>query len=143
MNKEVADVVTALGTALAAIAAAGSIAAAVAIAGTQKKLAQRQLLVPLWEYLSSLNEVDPKKPVTKDVIKNVNTLELVALCCEGGMVDELVIRRTFRDGFIKHYDAIDKHPVPKLHLRCHALLAQQVPYRPAGTVEHGPRNEAQ
>jgi hypothetical protein len=40
------------------------------------------------------------------VVKVVNTLELVALCVEGGMVDAQVIRRTFREGFIYHYEQV-------------------------------------
>ncbi|MGR5312560.1 DUF4760 domain-containing protein [Photobacterium damselae] len=74
----------------------------------QKKLSQRQLIIPLWKYLSNIREIDPEKPIASDVINLVNTLELVAICCEGGMVDEDVIRRTFSDGFIHHSDAILK-----------------------------------
>lgn len=74
----------------------------------QKKLSQRQLIIPLWKYLSNIREIDPEKPIASDVINLVNTLELVAICCEGGMVDEDVIRRTFSDGFIRHSDAILK-----------------------------------
>jgi hypothetical protein len=73
----------------------------------QRSLNQRQLLLPLWQYLTKLNDVDPLKPITPQVIETVNTLELVALCCEGGMVDSTIIKRTFRDGFMKHYQAIN------------------------------------
>ena len=72
----------------------------------QKLLSQRQLLLPLWEYMSALSNIDVTAPVIPDVIKVVNTLELVALCCEGGLVDEQVIRRTFREEFMRHFLAV-------------------------------------
>ncbi|MGH7293468.1 MAG: DUF4760 domain-containing protein [Polyangiaceae bacterium] len=80
------------------------------VARTQKLLAQRQLLIPLWEYMSTLDDIDPKDPKPKLVQKVVNTLELVALCCEGGMVDEAVIKRTFRDPFVYLYDVVEGLP---------------------------------
>ena len=73
----------------------------------QRALNQRQLLLPLWQYLAKLNDIDSKQPITPQVIETVNTLELVALCCEGGMVDKGIIKRTFRDGFMRHYQAIN------------------------------------
>lgn len=104
---EKVNLATAIGTGLAGLAALGSIVATIRIAATQRTLAQRQLLLPLWQYLSTLEDINPLKPVTPAVVKTVNTLELVAICCEGGMVDAAVIRRTFRDGFMRHYEAIE------------------------------------
>lgn len=74
---------------------------------SQQLLAQRQLLVPLWGYISALNEIDPQRPITPDVVKAVNTLELIALCCEGAMIDEKVIKRTFSQGFISLYRQVE------------------------------------
>ncbi|MCQ8181130.1 hypothetical protein NP603_08420 [Methylomonas sp. SURF-1] len=74
---------------------------------SQQLLAQRQLIVPLWDYISDLNEIDPLQPVTPDIVKAVNTLELVALCCEGGMIDEKIIKRTFSDNYMSMYRAIE------------------------------------
>src|SRR5207248_889876 len=61
----------------------------------QQLLTQRQLLLPLWGYLGTIKDVNPAKPVWPDVLVAANTLELIALCVEGGMVDPAVIRRTF------------------------------------------------
>src|ERR1017187_8587019 len=36
-------------------------------------LSQRQLLIPLWEYISKVDRIDPSLPVTPDVLKVVNT----------------------------------------------------------------------
>lgn len=74
----------------------------------QKLLAQRQLLLPLWEYMANLSEVDYINPITPDVIKVVNSLELVALCCEAGIVDPGVIRRTFKEQYVKHYENVER-----------------------------------
>ena len=61
----------------------------------------------MWGYISSLNTIDPNSPITPDIIKAINTLELVALCCEGEMVDEKVIKRTFSSDFMTLYRAIE------------------------------------
>ncbi len=102
------DSLAAVSTALSAIAVIISLFVSVWVYRGQKLLAQRQLLVPLWSYLASLNRIDPTKPITPDVLKCVNTLELVALCCEGGMVDPKVIRRTFRAQFVELYHSIEQ-----------------------------------
>lgn len=73
---------------------------------SQQLLVQRQLLVPLWGYMSDLDAINPKSPITPDVIRAVNALELVAVCCEGGMIDEKVIKRIFSYDFMELYDAI-------------------------------------
>lgn len=91
----------------------------------QKLLAQRQLLLPLWDYMSTLSEIDANKPVAPDVIKAVNTLELVALCCEGGMIDKSVVKRTFKDQFLEHYDNVRKcRSIPGLQCDGEDLLKQ-------------------
>ena len=64
----------------------------------QRLFAQRQMLIPIWGVISNLNDIDPSKPVWPDVIKAMNTLELVALCWEGQLIDKHIIRRTFRLG---------------------------------------------
>lgn len=85
-------------------------AVALQIADMQKTLSQRQLLIPLWDHITGLNSIDPADPRPVEVHQAVNTLELVALCCEGGMVDEKVIKRTFRGPFMKLYEAIGECP---------------------------------
>lgn len=105
---DIAIIVTGIGTALSAIAAIIAAILAYRVHKSQQLLSQRQLLLPLWEYMSQLTEINPNQPITPDVIKLVNTLELVALSCEGGLVDEQLIRRTFRDEFIRHYQTIKK-----------------------------------
>lgn len=105
---DIAIIVTGIGTALSAIAAMIAAILAYRVHKSQKLLSQRQLLLPLWEYISQLTEINPDKPITPDVIKLVNTPELVALSCEGGLVDEQLIRRTFRDEFIRHFQKIKK-----------------------------------
>jgi hypothetical protein len=74
---------------------------------SQKLLAQRQLLIPLWGYISGLNAIDSSNPVTQDIIKAINTMELVALCCEGQMIDERIINRTFSRDFMELYRSIE------------------------------------
>jgi hypothetical protein len=88
------------------------------LAARDERLAQRQLIVPLWEYLSSVPDIAPNDKgqyVEPNLIRAVNTLELVALCCEGKMIDEQVIIRTFSDVYVRIYDAIKM--VPKIQSR--------------------------
>ena len=81
-------------------------AIALKIHENQTRLSQRQLLLPLWDYISNLHDINPREPIGPDILKVVNTLELVALTCEGGMVDAQVIKRTFRDVYLKLYDQV-------------------------------------
>jgi hypothetical protein len=74
---------------------------------SQKLLTQRQLLVPLWDYISNLSEINQNDPITTDVVKAIQTMELIAVCCEGEMIDKQVIIRTFMHDFIKLYNSID------------------------------------
>jgi hypothetical protein len=91
----------------------------------QKLLAQRQLLLPLWEYISQLPRINPASPVTPDVVKVANTLELVALCCEGGLIDEKVILRTFREEYMSLFQAIGQcTDIPGLNESGAALLSK-------------------
>lgn len=118
-----AEVWSAIGAGVAGVAALASVYVAWRairvsrdVADTQVKLSQRQLLLPLWQYMAELKNVDPTKPVVPDVVKVVNTLELVALCVEGEMVDGQIIRRTFRDGFVTHFDQVKAcGPLPNMN----------------------------
>jgi hypothetical protein len=74
----------------------------------ERLLTQRQLLLPLWQYISTLSQIDPKNPVVPDVLRVVNTLELVALCCEGEIIDPRVVKRTFRDTYIMLYQQVEQ-----------------------------------
>lgn len=115
----------AAGAVLSGIATAIAILVAYKVHQNQKLLSQRQLLLPLWDHMATLSKIDSKTPVTPDVIKAVNTLELVALCCEGGMIDGKVIRRTFKDQFIMHYDDVKKcRIIPGLLVDGEGLLKQ-------------------
>ncbi len=100
------NVITTFGVVLSGLGTCFAIYVASSIHKNQKSLSQRQLLLPLWDHMSTLSSIDSNKPIIPDVIKVVNTLELVALCCEGKMVDEDVIKRTFKDQFMGHYESV-------------------------------------
>lgn len=119
------EIISSIGTLLSGVAAVIGINVVYKVHQNQKLLSQRQLLLPLWEYMSTLSKINPKNPVTPDVVKVANTLELVALCCEGGMIDEKVIRRTFKDQFMEHYEAVEKcASLPGLSIDGKELLKQ-------------------
>lgn len=86
---------------------------------------QRQQILPIWQYLSSLSEIDPRSPITSDVVRAVNTLELVALSCESEIVDPRVIKRTFREAYRRFYKAIEAiESLPGLDKSGKQLLAE-------------------
>jgi hypothetical protein len=75
----------------------------------QRLFQQRSHLIPMWQYISSLSEIDPDKSlVTPDIIAAVNTLEFIAICCESEVVDKVVVMRTFREKYIDLYRRIER-----------------------------------
>lgn len=119
------DSIAAAGAVLSSFATIIAIFVAYKVHENQKLLSQRQLLLPLWNHMATLSKINSDTPVAPDVIKVVNTLELVALCCEGGMIDEKVIRRTFKDQFIMHYDDVKRcRSIPGLSVDGEGLLKQ-------------------
>jgi hypothetical protein len=78
------------------------------IYNSEKLLAQRQFIVPLWQQTSTLANIDSNNPKTEDVIRAANVLELVAVCTEGEMVDRQVMKRVFAENFLRLYRQISK-----------------------------------
>jgi len=92
---------------------------------SEKLLAQRQFIVPLWQQTSTLANIDPDNPKTDDVVKAANVLELVAVCTEGGMVDQQIVKRVFADDFMRLYRQILKcKKIPQLNKDGDELLDQ-------------------
>ncbi len=86
----------------ASVAALGNLATAVfsylatrKTTKNQRELTQRQIILPLWDHISALSKINPKKPVTVDVIKNINALELVHSVAKQISLMKKVIFRTF------------------------------------------------
>lgn len=63
----------------------------------------------MWQYISSLSDIDPQKPVPRQVIVAANTLELVAVCVEAEVVDRPVVMRIFRDKYLHLYQQIEAY----------------------------------
>jgi len=74
------------------------------------QLQQRQLIVPLWEYLSKTEAIAPENPNERAVVDSVNVLELVALCYESQAIEQAMIKRTFRDKYLSIYREIEALP---------------------------------
>jgi hypothetical protein len=73
-------------------------------------LARRQAVFELWKYMTAARDIDPKKPIYPAMLQVVNTLELVAVCWDGEIVDRAIIRRTFGTRFVELYQAVDQVP---------------------------------
>jgi len=115
MSKDLLDILTALGTLLGAFAATIAVWVSWIVFKGQRQLSQRQLLIPLWEYMVSVRSLNTEEPATPQVLKAANTLELIALCVEGGMVDPAVIKRTFTDVYLTIYRQITEvKALPKM-----------------------------
>jgi len=110
------SIVVAIAESISAVLAGVAIVMTVRISAKQRRLEQRQLILPLWGYLQDLDRIDPDKPVWPDVVKAVNRLELIAICWEGDMVEKDIIRRMYADLYIEIYQSIDecKSPPPSM-----------------------------
>jgi hypothetical protein len=98
------------------------------IARTQKELAQRQAIFQLWDRIASLRPIDPKDPVPMHVHNALSTMELIGLCCEGGMVDADVIKRTMTDRYIELFDMVKGlGKIPTMENKTGMELLQQNP----------------
>jgi hypothetical protein len=123
--KPLQELLSAVGSVLSGIATCVAIYVAYKVHLNQKLLTQRQLILPLWDHMSTLTAIDPSAPIVEDVINVVNTLELVAICCEGGMIDENVILRTFREQFLKRYEEVERcRTLPLLNIDGRQLLRE-------------------
>lgn len=100
--------VSAVAESIAAIVAAIAIYQTVRLHRKQMLLEQRQLLLPLWGHLQNLDDINPTKPVWPDVIKAVNMLELIAVCWEGQLIDESIIRRMYSFLYIEFFQKIQE-----------------------------------
>lgn len=100
--------IIAIATLLSAVSALLSATTAIISFRTTKKMSQRQIILPLWEHISKLSKIDPEHPICCDIVKNINALELVALCCESSIIDKNIIIRTFNEQFIDHFEKIKK-----------------------------------
>jgi hypothetical protein len=101
-------VVSAVGGLLSGVATFMAVRVSARVHRSEQLWSQRQQLLPLWDHMPSLSQIDPAKPITPDILKTVNTLELVALCVEGGIVDPKIIKRTFREAYTRQYLAIQR-----------------------------------
>lgn len=106
MGKEFSDVLIAVGSILSALAATIAVIVSWNVYKGQRLLSQRQLLIPLWQYMTTIRNLNIENPATPQILNAANTLELIAVCVEGQMVDPAVIKRTFRDVYISIYEQI-------------------------------------
>lgn len=74
----------------------------------QRLFEQRIQLIPLWQYISSLSAIDPDQPNSPDAVQIANTLELIAVSVEGGLIDRSIVLRVFRGRFIEMYEQVDQ-----------------------------------
>lgn len=125
--------VACMALAQAARAERGQAALAEKLAAQERLLSQRQFLLPLWDHLSALREINPEQPATPLVVQAVNTLELVALCWEGDLIDRDLIRRTFMTRYLQMYGWIEAcGKLPGLNKSGRELLLEN----PAATKLH-------
>jgi hypothetical protein len=115
IGQEFTDVLIAIGTVLSAFATTIAVIVSWKVYKGQRLLSQRQLLIPLWEYMAAVRNLDTKNPATPQILKAANTLELIAICVEGQMVDPAVIKRTFEDVYRSIYKQIaEVEAIPKM-----------------------------
>ena len=118
----------AIGVILATITATTGIIISFIVYLGQKKLSKRQFIIPLWEHMTSLNDLNPSEIVIPHVIKTVNTLELIAISCEGKMIDEAIIIRSYAHQFVYNFETVQKCPtMPALNNKSGQDLLNECP----------------
>ena len=81
----------------------------------ERLLSQRQVFLQIWPTISQMPDLRAAEPSPREVVDNVNALELVAVCMEGELVDTDIIKRTFAPRYIEMYERIQGLPViPRL-----------------------------
>ena len=74
----------------------------------QTKLAQRQLFLPLFEYIKDIRAINPKNIDWDNVSELANFLDLIAICYQGQLVDIKILRRSFGPLFIETFEQLQK-----------------------------------
>jgi len=74
----------------------------------QMALSQRQLIVPLWEQMSTMITLQEGevKAEWNDVIQTSNTLELIALCIESEAIDTSILMGTLKAIYTERWEQI-------------------------------------
>src|ERR1700688_2987795 len=74
-----------------------------------RKLENRRFVTTvLWDKMTSLNDINPDKPIGPDVRKALNVLEAVSMCWQADMVDKEMIVMSFGVTFENLYQKIEK-----------------------------------
>lgn len=94
----------------------------------QKQLAKRQFIIPIWQYMATLDSIDPNKVIIPNLIKVINTLELIAVSCEGKMIDKKIILRVFAHQYVLLYEQIQScGAIPSLNNKTGQMLLNECP----------------
>lgn len=126
------DVLTALGTAAAALFAAIATWQTYRAAKSTERAARAQRLADLWPEMQKLTWLDvgqranPDASVARLVLDNVNIMERIAFCWDADLVDRKSLEEEMRGaGYVKLYDQIEKlQVIPSLNRSGARLLAQ-------------------
>lgn len=101
-------VITVINSIIGSIALILTIKVTIKIHKTQTILSQRQIIIPIWEFIMQLKRPieGDKKADWNEVIALSNRLELLSLCWEGGVIDENIIRGSLSETFVELWDGI-------------------------------------
>lgn len=81
-----------------------------------RDIENKRLFLPVWDKLVQVNAINPQNPVAVDVRIAINTLELVALLWEAGIVDRDMVVLAFGNVYKQRHNELNQihDPVPGL-----------------------------
>lgn len=69
---------------------------------------KKRFIISLWDKMTAISSINPGKPVEVDVRNAVNTLELVSICWQAGIVDKRMVVLSFGNLFNSLYVQIEQ-----------------------------------
>ncbi|MCK5805905.1 MAG: hypothetical protein KAI66_23950 [Lentisphaeria bacterium] len=125
---DIADVVVATCAALALLVSIVSVFLAGRASRLNKKMFKRQGIIDLHMAWSGISEIDTMNPVTPDVVKAVNALDLTAALWNHDVVEKLVLYQSYWDSYRDIYNTLDgsKKLVQGINRRCCDLITKEI-----------------
>jgi len=80
------------------------------VADQQRRIAQAQLVIPLWERMSRLRNIDRSNPIARDVSEALSTMELIAIFAETDTIHVDLVERALGEPFIHLYELVASLP---------------------------------
>jgi len=123
---------------IAAVAAGAALlsmllsAAALYVSGkaqsTTKNIARRQGVIELYKAWEGVNDVDPNKPITPDIVKAANAISLTASLWNHDVIEKQILFQSYWPSYKDIYDSLNKMDqlIPGKKVTGRSLLSSEI-----------------